>query len=516
MQSTVKLKGCQNQLKLKYSDRYKRLNNLYWILNDRGERVKFSLNCVQYLLYTALWWLNIILKSRQHGITTFICIYFLDACLFNSNIRAGVIAHRLEDGKKIFRDKIKFAYENLPDAIKQARTLIKDDACELLLDNNSGIYVSTTMRSGTLQYLHISEYGWICAHATQKAQEIKSGALETIHEGGQVFIESTAEGPIGDFKEMCCIAQAKVGRQLSKMDYKFHFFPWFQKVENQTDPEFVTISDDVKDYLDGVERICSIKLTPNQRAWYAQKKQTLKYLIYKEHPSTAEEAFQSAVEGAYYIEELSFAREQGRITRVPHLTNYPVHTVCDIGLGAGMPWIFYQRVGIEVHIIDCFVMSGKDDPYRGIEFYKRMLSKYTDEKRYIYGKHFCPFDIDKGELGTGKTLYDTARSVGLVFEPLPREISVLDGVQRLLNLFPRIWINADTCQPLIEAWSAYHRQWIDGLGIFTEEPVHDKSSHFADAGRYLSYIVANDMDIMVEPGIKLSKIRELQARYRVG
>ena len=59
------------ELKKNLSDRFWRLNNLYWIMNDKGQRVRFRLNKVQLALYKALWWLNIILKSRQHGITTF-------------------------------------------------------------------------------------------------------------------------------------------------------------------------------------------------------------------------------------------------------------------------------------------------------------------------------------------------------------------------------------------------------------------------------------------------------------
>jgi len=51
---------------------------------------------------------NVILKARQLGFTTFIQIFMLDACLFNSNIRAGTIAHKLDDAKTIFRDKVKY------------------------------------------------------------------------------------------------------------------------------------------------------------------------------------------------------------------------------------------------------------------------------------------------------------------------------------------------------------------------------------------------------------------------
>ena len=53
-------------------------------------------------------YLSLILKARQLGFTTFIQLIMLDAYVFISNIRAGTIAHNLNDAETIFRDKVKF------------------------------------------------------------------------------------------------------------------------------------------------------------------------------------------------------------------------------------------------------------------------------------------------------------------------------------------------------------------------------------------------------------------------
>ena len=137
-----------------------RLNNLYWITDKEGRRTKFQMNWAQETLFNEMHHLNVILKARQLGFTTFIQVFMLDACVFKPNIRAGTIAHRLEDAQAIFRDKIKFPYDNLPEAIRAAVPIVKDSVTELLLANNSSIRVSTSHRSGTLNYLHVSEYGW--------------------------------------------------------------------------------------------------------------------------------------------------------------------------------------------------------------------------------------------------------------------------------------------------------------------------------------------------------------------
>ena len=481
-------------------NRFWRLNHLYYILNQKGERILFKLNVVQHTLYFALWWLNIIPKSRQHGITTFIAIFMLDVCLFNSNVRAGIIAHKFVDAKRIFRDKIRYAYENLPEDLKAERPLAKDDAQELMFSNNSGIYVATSMRSGTLQYLHVSEYGWICTHAVQKAAEIKAGAMETIHEEGMIFIESTFEGPNGDFPDMCEQAEQirLEGRDLGPLDYKIHFFAWHEKASNITDPKFVEITAKDHVYFDKLEKVFNKAFTPEQRAWYAAKKKTLKHLMFKEHPSTLEEASIAGVEGAYYAVEMAQMREEGRICKVPHLDAYPVHTVCDLGMGGHMPWIFFQVVGLEVHIINCFSLSKKDDVRGGAAFYKRMLDNKRDQYKYSYGKHFCPFDINKGEIGTGQIIYDTFAEHGIVFEKLDKETNVVDGIQRLTNIFPSIYIDAVSCSELITAWLCYHREWIENMSRYDERPASDKSSHYADAGRYLSDVIVNKLYVMDE------------------
>jgi hypothetical protein len=425
----------------------------------------------------------------------------LDACLFNEDIRAGIIAHKLTDAKKIFRDKIKYAYDWLPDDLKNIQTLVKDDSQEIVFANNSSIYVGTSMRSGTLQYLHVSEYGWICTHATKKASEIKAGAMETVHEGGIIFIESTFEGPNGDFPDMCDDAETlrQSGKQLGKMDYKIHFFPWHEKTSNVTDPEFVEIDKKMTKYFDGLEKIFAKKITPEQRAWYTAKKKTLKHLMLKEHPSTLEEASVASVEGSYYAVEMAQMREEGRICKVPFLDDYPVHTVCDLGIGGNMPWIFFQIVGLEIHIIDCFNLSEKDDVRGGAMFYKRMLDTKREDSKYSYGKHFCPFDANKNEIGTGDTILQTFEKAGIFFHKLDQEKSILDGIQRLTNIFPSIYIDSAKCKELITAWLCYHRIWIENLSRYDVHPAHDKSSHYADAGRYLSEVIVKGLYKTFQP-----------------
>src|SRR5688572_24460331 len=141
-----------------FSDQRWRLNNLYWIIDKAGTRVPFRLNWAQEDLLDNMHFLNLVLKARQLGFTTFIQLYMLDVCLFFKDTQAGVIAHTQPDAESIFRNKIKYPYDNLPDAIKAACPIKRDNTTTLELANNSIIRVGTSLRGGTLQYLHISEF----------------------------------------------------------------------------------------------------------------------------------------------------------------------------------------------------------------------------------------------------------------------------------------------------------------------------------------------------------------------
>src|ERR1700676_2449169 len=121
-----------------------RLNNLYSIIDKSGNKSIFKLNWAQEQLYQDMWYCNIILKARQLGISTFVCLLFLDRCLFNSNCSAGIIAHTLEDAQQLFR-RVKFAYDSMPDEIKSIVTSDNDTSQMLKFSNGSSLRVGISL-----------------------------------------------------------------------------------------------------------------------------------------------------------------------------------------------------------------------------------------------------------------------------------------------------------------------------------------------------------------------------------
>src|SRR6185437_3661443 len=100
-----------------FGDPVWRLHNLYWITDKSGKVVRFAPNAEQTTFLENLHYRNVILKARQLGFSTLIQLIELDAAVFTSNVRAGVIADTMDNVTTIFRDKIRFAYDRLPDGI---------------------------------------------------------------------------------------------------------------------------------------------------------------------------------------------------------------------------------------------------------------------------------------------------------------------------------------------------------------------------------------------------------------
>jgi hypothetical protein len=421
---------------------------------------------------------NVILKARQRGFTTFIQLLMLDACVFNDDVRAGTIAHTLPNAQVIFRDKIRFPYDHLPEAIRNAVPARNDNAGELLLDNNSSIRVGVSLRSGTLQYLHVSEYGKICAQFPEKAREVRSGALNTVDKNGFVFIESTAEGQDGHFFELCRAARTRrnSGSALTAMDFKFHFSPWWED-EAYHLPGPVELPATCLDYFARLERI-GIQLTPEQKAWYARKAEQQQADMKREYPSTPDEAFEAAIEGAYYADQLARMEMDGRLTKLPLDTSVPVMTSWDLGLNDATSIWFIQVVGREIRWIDYYENSGF-----GLEHYVQEIKKRREQRGYTFGDHYFPHDVNNGEISNGKSRFDTLVSLGITPRAVPRVANINDGINAVRRMLGQSLIDPIACDRGLKCLRNYRKEWDEDRATFRDRPLHNWASHGADSFR---------------------------------
>lgn len=476
------------ELKRCLADPLWRISNLYKIIvkgdddDTEGLVVQFKPNRAQKRFIERLHHRNIILKARQLGFTTLIAIVWLDHALFNANSRCGIIAHDRDAAKVIFRDKVKFAYENLPAELRAAMPLKADNADELLFaHNNSSVRVATSMRSGTLHRLHISEFGKICAKYPDKAREVITGSIPAVPKNGITVIESTAEGADGEFHDMTqrAIALQEQGKTLTPKEWRFHFFPWWDEDQYRMPEGSATVTSKDNDYFAAIEAVMGCTLDAEQRAWYVATRDTdfagSEERMWQEYPSTPKEAFQVSTEGCYYAKQVTDVRKQGRLLRIPTV-NAPVNTFWDIGRSDGTAIWFHQQVGMEDRFIHYEEAHGED---------LRYWVKLLQDTGYIFNKHFLPHDAAHKRLSVqNKSTKEMLEDLGLRnIEIVPVTPDINTGIQATRAEFSTAYFDETGCKLGFSHLENYKKKWNDRDVRWSDEPRKDHTSEGADAFR---------------------------------
>jgi len=479
-----------------------RLCAFYYIKDKEGNKVRFSPNVAQVEYYKESHQNDIILKARQLGFTTFKMIHDLDSCLFRKNFSAGCIAHNDKDSKDIYRNKIRFAYQNIKPSIIQLLavtigyrfpTPVNDKDNGYVFSNGSSIGVSTGYRGGTLQSLHISEFGKICKKYPEKAKEIVTGAFNSVGKTCTKTIESTAEGKQGYFYEYCQDAEKllKQGRKPASLEFKFHFFPWWRDPNYSID-EDVTIPKRLQDYFAELKAKHGIELNDEQKKWYSLTEKTQGDDMKREYPSTPKEAFEQAIDGAYYANQFADIYKDGRICSLSDWNNQgEVNTAWDIGVGDSTAIWFYRRVGDEIHILHYYENSGES-----LGHYIKYVEDKLSEKGWSNGKHYAPHDINNREFASkGKTRKELAKEgveylgnkYSIDFEVVDK-LGIMDGIEIARGVLKQCVFDEAECSQGITCLENYRKEWNDKLGAYRDNPLHDWSSHGADAFRYLAVV----------------------------
>lgn len=182
------------------------------------------------------------------------------------------------------------------------------------------------------------------------------------------------------------------------------------------------------------------------------------------------------IPGAIYRKEMEAAWFEKRIGRVPWEPTLPVHTVWDLGVSDATAIWFVQLVGTEKRLIDYYEMTGE-----GLPHYAAMLRG----KPYVYGQHFAPHDIQVRELGTGRSRYEVAQSLGINFLMTPN-LPLDEGIHAARTTLGGCFFDSEKCARGIECLTNYRREYKEKYGEFSTMPVHDWASHGADAYRYFA------------------------------
>ena len=188
-------------------------------------------------------------------------------------------------------------------------------------------------------------------------------------------------------------------------------------------------------------------------------------------------SFEAAIQGSYYGDEMRKMQDDGRIASVPYEPNLPVVTAWDLGIGDSTAIWFAQFYGSEKRLIDYYESSGV-----GLDHYVKMLN----ERGYVYDQHILPHDVQVKELGTGKSRFETLQTLGIRNITIAPKLRVDDGIQSVRSFLRTTWLDEAKCERGIEALRQYRRDWDEKGKTFRGRPMHDWTSHAADAARYLA------------------------------
>lgn len=195
-----------------------------------------------------------------------------------------------------------------------------------------------------------------------------------------------------------------------------------------------------------------------------------------------EVSFTAAILGAFYAREMVRVRREGRI--VPDLDaveGMPVHTAWDIGTRDDTSIWFFQVVGVQIFILDCYSASGA-----GVDHYADVLKKKYEQYGWTRGVDFVPHDAKVQEWGTGRTRVETMIADHGLNPRVCHMAKKQDGINAVRKTLPRCVFH-DRCEEVgIPALENYRREWDPDKKAFREAEVHDWACHLADAFRYLS------------------------------
>lgn len=192
-------------------------------------------------------------------------------------------------------------------------------------------------------------------------------------------------------------------------------------------------------------------------------------------------SFTAAILGAFYAREMLAVRNEGRIDpTLKPAPGEPVHRAWDIGVRDDTAIWWFQVVGTQVFILDCYSANGT-----GVEHFAEVIEQRRKEHGWEDGKDYVPHDAKVKEWGTGRTRVETMQSLGLHPEVVPMA-GKLDGINAVRQTLPKCVFHARCEDEGISALETYRREWDDDKKAFKASEVHDWSSHLADAFRYLA------------------------------
>lgn len=257
----------------------------------------------------------LVLKGRQQGASTYVSARYYHKSTLWSATNVYILAHEQKAADSLFGMVDRYHDHN-----PIAPHVGTSNAKELEFDVLDSSYIVATAgqkaggRSRTSNLFHGSEVAF-----WTNAGDHFASSVQTVADlpGTEIILESTANGPFGEFYERWQDAEAGKG------DYVAIFIPWFWQEEYHREPEhgFKLDSTPEEDQLTEVEYAEAFDLNLGQVCWRRAKiKELGSYGLFdQEYPATAQMAFVNSNTESYIkaLPVLRARKRQGVIAAGP-------------------------------------------------------------------------------------------------------------------------------------------------------------------------------------------------------
>jgi hypothetical protein len=191
-------------------------------------------------------------------------------------------------------------------------------------------------------------------------------------------------------------------------------------------------------------------------------------------------SFTAELVGTYYASILSEMEQEGKLHGDDlYDPGLPVKAAADIGRGDSTVFWFWQERPDGIAVIDLYANHGESAGH-----YINMLQS----RGYKFDEIWLPHDARAKTFATNKSaLEQFVDAFGAIVHITP-SLSVEDGIEATRQILPMCRFDAEKCYEGIECLRVYRKKWDELNQCFLDKPLHDFSSDFADAARYMAIV----------------------------
>lgn len=196
----------------------------------------------------------------------------------------------------------------------------------------------------------------------------------------------------------------------------------------------------------------------------------------EEYAQEFECSFAAVIRGAFYQREVAAAESTGRVCDVPYDPALGVTVAVDLGMRDAFACWFLQEhyAGGQIRAIDYREYTGLGLP---------QIKREIDALGYAITRWVGPHDLAVRELGTGRSRIEIAGELGMHFDKATM-MPIADGIEAVRSILPLMVFDRKRVGGFgLDALRQYRAEWDDDRGIGGRAPVHDWTSHCADALR---------------------------------